>query len=47
MFYLIDISSAYTSAYMLYAGIALILLTLFAPQGIAGIIRSKLLSWLP
>ena len=47
MFYLIDISSAYTSAYMLYAGIALILLTLFAPQGIAGVIRSKVLSWLP
>jgi branched-chain amino acid transport system permease protein len=47
MFYLIDISSAYTSAYMLYAGIALILLTLFAPQGIAGVIRSKVLTWLP
>jgi branched-chain amino acid transport system permease protein len=47
MFYLIDISSGYTGAYMLYAGIALILLTLFAPQGIAGIIRSKVLSWLP
>lgn len=46
MFYLIDISSEYTSAYMLVAGIALILLTLFAPQGLAGVLRKKM-SWLP
>lgn len=47
MFYLIDISSEYTSAYMLIAGLALILLTLFAPHGLAGIVRKRLLPWLP
>lgn len=46
MFYLIDISSEYTNAYMLIAGLVLILLTLFAPQGIAGLLRRKL-TWLP
>ncbi len=46
MFYLIDISSEYTNAYLLIAGLVLILLTLFAPQGIAGLLRKKL-SWLP
>lgn len=47
MTYLIDISSEYTSAYMLIAGLALILLTLFAPQGLVGVLRKKLLPWLP
>jgi len=47
MTYLIDISSEYTNAYMLIAGVALILLTLFAPQGLAGLIRKKYLHWLP
>jgi len=47
MTYLIDISSEYTSAYMLIAGLALILLTLFAPHGLAGVVRKKLLPWLP
>ena len=46
MFYLIDISSEYTNAYLLVAGLVLILLTLFAPQGIAGLLRKKL-AWLP
>lgn len=46
MFYLIDISSEYTSAYMLIAGVALVLLTLFAPQGLAGLVRKKI-AWLP
>ncbi|MEP1768410.1 MAG: branched-chain amino acid ABC transporter permease [Sulfitobacter sp.] len=47
MFYLIDASSAYTSAYMLIAGVVLILLTVFAPKGLAGILRAKVLPWLP
>lgn len=47
MFYLIDISSQFTSAYLLVAGIALILLTLFAPQGLTGILRKRLMRWLP
>lgn len=47
MTYLIDISSEYTDAYMLVAGVALILLTLFAPHGLAGVLRKKILPWLP
>ena len=47
MFYLIDFSSGLTTAYMLFAGIALVLLTLFAPHGIAGEIRRRLLRGLP
>jgi branched-chain amino acid transport system permease protein len=47
MFYLIDLSSGITTAYMLVAGIALVLLTLFAPQGLAGEIRRRWARWLP
>lgn len=47
MFYLIDISSQFTSAYLLIAGVALILLTLYAPHGLAGALRKKLMPWLP
>lgn len=47
MFYLIDLSSGLTSAYMLIAGVALVLLTLFAPQGLAGELRARLWRWLP
>lgn len=47
MFYLIDLSSSITSAYMLVAGVALVLLTLFARQGLVGEIRRRFLPWLP
>jgi branched-chain amino acid transport system permease protein len=47
MFYLIDISSAYTSAYLLIAGVVLVLLTMFAPQGLIGELRQRVLPWLP
>lgn len=47
MTYLINITSEYTNAYMLLAGLVLILLTLFAPHGLAGVLRKKLLPWLP
>lgn len=47
MFYLIDLSSGITSAYMLIAGIVLVVLTLFAPQGIVGEVRARLVRWLP
>ncbi len=47
MFYLIDLSSGVTDAYMLIAGLALIGLTLFAPQGIAGEIRRRVWRALP
>ncbi len=47
MFYLIDISSQFTSAYLLIAGVSLILLTLFAPHGLAGVLRKRVIGWLP
>jgi len=47
MFYLIDLSSGVTSAYMLVAGVALVLLTLFAPQGLVGELRNRVWRWLP
>ena len=47
MFYLIDFSSGLTTAYMLVAGVALVLLTLFAPDGIAGEIRKRWFRGLP
>ena len=46
MFYLIDISSEFTNAYLLVAGVVLILLTVFAPQGLAGLVRKRF-AWLP
>ncbi|MEO5757468.1 MAG: branched-chain amino acid ABC transporter permease [Mesorhizobium sp.] len=47
MYYVIDITSGYTSAYLLIVGIALILLVLFFPRGILGSIRQRWLGWLP
>jgi len=47
MFYLIDYASGLTSAYMLVAGAALLLLVLFARAGIMGEVRRRWLPWLP
>ncbi|HEY9040458.1 MAG TPA: branched-chain amino acid ABC transporter permease [Roseovarius sp.] len=47
MFYLIDLSSGVTTAYMLIAGVTLVLLTLFAPQGLMGEVRRRIWGWLP
>jgi branched-chain amino acid transport system permease protein len=47
MFYLIDLASGLTTAYMLIAGVALVALTLFAPQGIMGEVRRRLWRGLP
>ncbi|WP_027060693.1 branched-chain amino acid ABC transporter permease [Mesorhizobium loti] len=47
MYYVIDITSGYTSAYLLIVGIALILLVLFFPKGVLGTIRQRWLGWLP
>ncbi len=47
MFYLIDLSSGITTAYMLIAGVVLVLLTLFAPQGLVGELRNRIWRWLP
>jgi len=46
MFYLIDLSSALTSAHLMVVGAALLALVLFAPQGILGTLRARLLPWL-
>jgi branched-chain amino acid transport system permease protein len=47
MFYLVDVSSGYTSSYMLVVGAALVLLVLWAPKGILGTVRQKWAPWLP
>ncbi len=47
MFYLVDIASGMTDAYMLVVGVALLLLTLYAPRGIMGVIRERWARWLP
>lgn len=47
MFYLIDYASGFTSAYMLLAGAALVLLVLFARAGIVGEMRNRWFTWLP
>ena len=47
MYYVIDLTSFYTSAYLLVVGVALILLVLFFPKGILGTIRERWLGWLP
>jgi branched-chain amino acid transport system permease protein len=47
MFYLVDISSEYTSSYMLFVGAALVLLVLWFPKGILGTVRQKWVPWLP
>ncbi|MBW4707514.1 branched-chain amino acid ABC transporter permease [Roseobacter sp. YSTF-M11] len=47
MFYLIDYSSGFTNAYMLIAGLALVLLVLFARAGIMGEVRRRWAPWLP
>ena len=47
MFYLIDLSSGITDAYMLVVGVILVLLTMFARNGLMGIVRERWAKWLP
>ena len=47
MYYVVDVTSGYTSAYMLIVGAALILLVLYFPKGILGTIRDRFARWLP
>ena len=47
MFYLVDVSSGYTSAYMLVVGVTLIALVLWFPKGVMGTLRERLVPWLP
>lgn len=47
MYYVVDVTSGYTTAWLLVVGVALILLVLFFPKGILGTIRERWLRWLP
>jgi branched-chain amino acid transport system permease protein len=47
MYYVVDIASAFTSAYLLIVGAALILLVLFFPKGVLGTLRDRWARWLP
>jgi branched-chain amino acid transport system permease protein len=47
MFYLVDVASGFTSAYLLVVGLALVALVLWFPLGILGALRRKWLPWLP
>jgi len=47
MFYLVDIASSYTQAYMIVVGLTLVALTMWFPKGIAGTLRQRLAEWLP
>ena len=47
MYYVVDITSAYTSAYLLFVGLALVLLVLFFPKGLLGTVRDRWVQWLP
>lgn len=47
MFYLVDVASDYTAAYLLATGVALVLLILYFPKGILGTVRDRWLPWLP
>ena len=47
MYYIVDLSSGYTTAYLLVVGVALIVLILFFPKGLMGTVRERWLPWLP
>lgn len=47
IYYVTDIASSYTSAWLLIVGAALVLLVLFAPKGILGAVRRRWFEWLP
>ncbi len=47
MYYAVDITQGYFSAYMLVVGAALILLVLFFPKGVLGTLRERFVRWLP
>jgi len=47
MYYVVDITSGYTSAYMLVVGATLILLVLWFRKGVLGTLRDRWLGWLP
>ena len=47
MFFLVDFASGFTTASLLFVGVALILLVLFFPKGILGTLRQRVMPWLP
>ena len=47
MFYLVDVTSEQTSAYMLVVGVALLVLVVWFPKGLLGTLRGRLAPWLP
>ena len=47
MYYVVDVTSGYTSAYLLVVGAALIVLVLFFPKGVLGTVRDRWARWLP
>ena len=47
MFYLIDISSGYTSSYLIVVGVVLLAITLWFPRGLMGALSKRLGAWLP
>lgn len=47
MFYLVDVTSGYTSAYMLVVGVALLVLVVWFPKGLLGTLRERIAPWLP
>ncbi|MFT4149275.1 MAG: branched-chain amino acid ABC transporter permease [Paracoccaceae bacterium] len=47
IFYLTDIASGLTTAWLMVVGLALVLLTLFAPKGVLGTLRERWARWLP
>ncbi len=47
MFYLVDVTSGQTPAYMLVVGVALVVLVVWFPKGLLGTLRQRMAPWLP
>ena len=47
MYYLIDVTSGWTAAYLFVVGGSLLALVLWFPQGVMGAVRARWAQWLP
>ncbi|HTE02822.1 MAG TPA: branched-chain amino acid ABC transporter permease, partial [bacterium] len=47
MTYVVDITSGYTTAYLIVVGAALVILIMRFPQGIMGAVRARWPQWVP
>ncbi len=47
MFYLVDLTSGFTTASLLVVGVSLVVLILWFPKGLLGTVRQRVLPWLP